>query len=297
MNPVLASFIYGDARPAKAELEAAAFEDAPHLTTQERNEANDALLRKLDFAKKAAGPHTQHKQLLADPYISDLANTLLILNTPWIVRTIGGSRKHLRLRDTSEELFSLAAMGDRSAQADVGGAYGVILSYDYDRIGDASALTQCLQTGIRRAFLPNHKDARKNHVEVLMNGEAEEAFARCRDHRERNPAAIALDNDLLDAIRVAIRKMPEKRREAASFIFDRLLETGEMPTQEEVASRFTQKADGVPASRARGGQIVQDVMTRLTANLKEICPQLDEIGGWREIKAAFRKTNEQGAYR
>ena len=76
------------------------------------------------------------KELLDDPAVSVLVNTLVLTNKAWIITVIArniNSRSHLR-GSSVEELFSTALTGGGA----VGGVMNAILEYDYEACGVAA---------------------------------------------------------------------------------------------------------------------------------------------------------------
>src|SRR5688572_27533804 len=107
MNPLLYSYAVHGASYPKAEIEAAAQQSKYALSALERAELNDALLSRLDAAKQAHRPVEQRKELLQDPEISLLVNTLLVINEPWVENRV---RAFSRGREL-DEMKSLALTG------------------------------------------------------------------------------------------------------------------------------------------------------------------------------------------
>src|ERR1700722_9300589 len=188
MTP-FATIVFGPGYPRKGESEEAALSVTRDLTSEERSQASDALLRKLDQAKREfTGPVRMHKELLRDPSIGTLVNMLLIINEPWIRVVVGRAKAKCNLRETVDEMLSTAMTGNGSLDADAGGAIGAVLGYEYDRCG-GKAFTSYLEQAVSRTFIrapKAHRSFAAIHSRTHTIGEEQPLWL---DRKTRSPVA------------------------------------------------------------------------------------------------------------
>jgi hypothetical protein len=271
VNPVLYSYAVHGACHPRAEIEAAVEQSKYDLTASERSELNGALLARLDAAKKAQGPVGQRKELLQDPAISLLVNTLLVVNEPWVENRV---RAFSRGRDF-DEMKSLALTGGGGETADVRGVMGAILEYDYQLSGVA-AFSRYLAQAIRNALFAPREETRSTSLPRADKG--------WRDRRQRRPENVAIDAELLAVLRQAIEELPPRNRDVARFMVEYIERTGERPTAREVGESRTP-----PVTKQMGEILMKQTIDRLKEQVEATHPQLarDGVGGWDEFKKVF----------
>ena len=227
------------------------------------------------------------RELLDDPAISVLVNTLVLVNKAWITTVIANnikSRPHLR-GSSAEELFSTALTGGGA----VGGVMNAILEYDYDACGVA-AFSPYLARAISNALLLTRKqDKTFRRVEArtgtLRDPDEEGAGRGWVDRTASPPEAAAINHELLEVVQSVIPHLPSpQQRRTAAWIIDHILTTGESPIAREAA-----QMQRPPVSRERGRQIMEATVDSICRQIEADYPQLAEQGvnGWEEFKAAF----------
>jgi hypothetical protein len=258
----------------------------PHLGSGELRRVNGALLARLAEAKEIRQGIAK-RDLLDDPAISVLVNTLVLANKAWIITVIARnikSRPHLH-GYSPEELFSAALTGGGT----VGGVMNAILEYDYDACGVA-AFTHYLARAINNALMLTRKqDKAFRRVEArtgTLRGPGEEGAGRgWVDRAASPPEAAAINRDLLEAVHSVIPHLPSpQQRLTAAWMIDRILTTGELPLAREAAQIQRPRV-----SRERGRQIMEATLDSIRRQIEAEYPQLAEqgINGWEEFKEAF----------
>ncbi len=262
----------------------------PHLDSGELRRVNGALLARLGDAKETHKGKAK-RNLLDDPAISVLVNTLVLANKAWIITAIARnikSRPHLR-GYSAEELFSTALTGGGT----VGGVMNAILEYDYDACGVA-AFSHYLARAINNALSPTPKQAKTyRRIEArtgTLSGPDEERASRgWVDRTASPPEAAAINRELLDVVQNVIPHLPTaQQRDTAAWMIDRILTTGELPVAREAA-----RIQRPPVSRERGRQIMEATLDSIRRQIEAEYPQLAEqgINGWEEFKEAFAGRN------
>ena len=181
------------------------------LGSAELRRVNDALLARLAEAKKARQGKSK-KELLDDPAISTLVNTLVLVNQAWITTVIAKNikgRPHLR-GFSAEELYSTALTGAGA----VGGVMNAILEYDYAACGVA-AFSPYLARAITNALLPTRKQDRTyRRVEArtgtLHERDEDGAGRGWVDRTAPRPEAAAINRELLEVVRSVIPRLPHR---------------------------------------------------------------------------------------
>jgi hypothetical protein len=254
--------------------------------------ANDDLLARLAAAKAAHGAFSRHKELLRDPAISRLVYALAAQNTPWIEARVRSEKALLVLRDSQEELVSLALSGSGGGDADVRGVIGAILQYDHGRFGVRS-FTRYLARAIHNALVPRQGQQReaRQAASLARTGPSEWA-----DRRQRQPRELAIDAELMGVLSGAIEALPSRNRAAAEYIVGYVLEHGERPTGREVG-----ESRDPPVSKQAGEVLMKQTLDRLKEVVEELNPQLaeDGVGGWKQFSEVFgiHKHRQPGASR
>ena len=257
-----------------------------HLSSRGLRRLNDALLEQLAEAKEAR-PEKSKKELLDDPEISVLVNTLVLLNQGWITTTVASNSKdrpHLRGAST-EELLSAALTGEGA----VGGVMNAILVYDYGAYG-VEAFSPYLARAIRNALAPTPRQNRffrrvESRLGTLDDSDEEGAERGWVDRTAPPPEAAAINHELLEVIQSVIPRLPtEQQRRTAAWMIERILTTGEFPIAHEAA-----EVQEPRVSRERGRQIMQKTLDSIREQIEAEYPQLagQGINGWNEFKAAF----------
>ncbi len=237
----------------RAEIEAASQQAKYDLTAEERAALNDALLARLDAAKRAHRPVEQRKELLQDPAISTLVNTLLVINEPWVDNRV---RAFSRGRDF-DAMKSLALAGGGGDTADVRGVMGAILEYDYQRSALA-AFSPYLGRAIQNALVRTPKGEAAARFISLSRARKDREVREWQDRRRRRPESVAIDGELLAVPRQAIEELPARNRDVARFIVDYIERTGERPTGREVG-----EAQSPPVSKQVGDSLAKQSIQRL----------------------------------
>ena len=227
------------------------------------------------------------KELLDDPAVSVLVNTLVLTNKAWIITVIArniNSRPHLR-GSSVEELFSTALTGGGA----VGGVMNAILEYDYEACGVA-AFSHYLARAVSNALVLTRKqDKAFRRVEArtgpLRDPDEKGAGRAWVDRTASPPEAAAIDHELLQVVQSVIPRLPSpQQRRTAAWMIDRILTTGEWPMAREAAQIQRPRV-----SRERGRQIMEATVDSIRRQIEAEYPQLAEQGvnGWEEFKAAF----------
>jgi hypothetical protein len=256
------------------------------LGSAELRRINDALLARLAQAKQAHGG-TPKRELLDDPGISSLVNTLALVNQAWITTVISRNirgRKHLH-GFSPEELYSTALTGAGA----VGGVMNAILQYDYNSCG-VDAFTHYLAKAITNALLPTPKEKMtyrrvNSRMRSIQKHEEDRAEQSWVDRTTPPPEAVALNRELIEIVQSVIPRLPTaQQRVTARWMIDRILNTGELPMAREAA-----KLQWTPVSRERGRQIMEKTIDSIRRKIEEEYPQLAEQGvnGWEEFRKAF----------
>jgi hypothetical protein len=251
-------------------------EATTHATT------NAELLERLHEAKLSHGGFNQHKELLQDPEISELAFRLAEANKRWITTCVRKEKKNHGYRDSDEELESLALTGNGGDKSDVQGVLGAILQYDYGEYG-TSSFTPYLARAIHNALMPRERQEREADATVPLDGRSfvGESWV---DRHQREAREVAIDQELLGKLEEAIEALPTRNRETARFIVGFIVEHGQLPTGREIG-----EARVPPVSKQMGDILRKETVAMLKEELERRNPQLarEGIGGWDELKEAF----------
>jgi hypothetical protein len=265
----------------------------PHLDSGELRRINGALLARLAEAKEMRQGIAK-RELLDDPDISVLVNTLVLANRGWITTAIARnikSRPHLR-GSSVEEQFSTALTG----QGTVGGVMNAILEYDYD-VSGVAAFSHYLARAISNALvLPSKEDKTFRQVEArtgsLHGPDGEGAGRSWVDRKASPPEARAINRELLEVVQSVIPHLPSpQQRLTATWMIERILTTGELPMAREAAQIQRPRV-----SRERGRQIMEATLDSIRQRIEAEYPQLAEqgINGWEEFKEAFAGRSHAG---
>ncbi len=286
MNPIFDAFVFGEMKLSRRRAEEVIREEEKKLTSEQRKRANDALLRKLDILKKAHVDGEPWKKLLNDEYTSALVNSLVLINVPWMMMTLGGVKRGLHIKDSVEEMIGRAVAGRNSLDGDVSGMIGAILKYDYDKYG-VDTFTSYLMTAMQNSFKAS---AREKHIRDVI--EAKTLFTGGEDEPQWTkqvmdtvmPTAheIAINDELMSVLKELIAKLPEQESKIFGHTVQRILATGHRPLYEDVGNVV-----GVTRQR------VNDVMHSAIKHIHELMivhyPQLaaENGSGWKEFKKQF----------
>ena len=281
----------GDYPPERVEEATRAVQ--PYLDSSELRRVNGALLARLAEAKEIRQGKSK-RELLDDPAVSQLVNTLVLANKAWIITVIGRnikSRPHLR-GSSPEELFSTALTG----QGTVGGVMNAILEYDYEKC-DVAAFSHYLARAISNALvLPRKQDRTFRRVEArtrsLPDSDEKGAGRGWVDRKASTPEAPVINRELLEVVQSVIPHLPSpQQRLTAAWMIDRILTTGELPMAREAAEIHRPRV-----SRERGRQIMEATLDSIRRKIEEEYPQLAEqgINGWEEFKEAFAGRSRSG---
>src|SRR5579875_939376 len=179
------------------------------LGSDELRRVNDALLSRLAEAKKAYRMIPK-KEMLDDPGISTLVNSLALVNQAWITTAIARNiRAQKRLHGFfPEELYSTALTGAGA----VGGVMSAILQYDYKTAG-VDAFTHYLARAISNALLPTPKEKRTyRRVESRMHPidlrDQDVVESGWVDRKAARPEAVAINHELIELVRSVIPDLP-----------------------------------------------------------------------------------------
>jgi hypothetical protein len=260
-----------------------------HLGSGEIRRVNDALLQRLSEARKGREKASK-KELLHDPEISTLVNTLVLVNQAWITTVIAGNirrRAHLHGYST-EELFSAALTGEGV----VGGVTNAILEYDS---GGGAVFSTYLTRAIDNALALTPKQRKTiRRIEArtgpLHDHDEEGEGQGWVDRTALPPEAATVNRDLLEVVQSVIPQLPTShQRRMATWMIDRIRATGELPLAREAAQIQRPRV-----SRER--QIMEATVDNICRQIETDYPQLAEegINGWEEFKEAFA---EQGRTR
>lgn len=263
-SDLLHSFATGKTFP-RSEIESAAWR--ARLSSDERLSLTEAMLTRLDVLKKAHGPVLQRRDYLRDPEINTLVNTLVIINNPWALRTIGSIKRRLYLTEPAEELYSLAVAG---RERDAGGMTGAILMFDMSH-GIASFLPY-IQRAMWNSFLPSKKMKGEHEAigsKMQHAGEGEEET--WVDRVTETPVAVADRRELRGIFEEAVQELPEQRKPIGRFIVKTYLEEGKMPTKERIAA-----AHATEISRQRGQRLAVKIVQQMKDYITKEYPDLAE---------------------
>jgi len=271
----------------------------PHLDSGELRRVNGALLARLADAKET-GRGIAKKELLADPEISTLVNTLVLANKAWITTVIARNiHSHPHLHGSSAgELFSAALTGEGA----VGGVMNAILVYDYGAYG-VEAFSPYLARAIHNALSPTPKKNRTfRRVEARTGSlhDAEEGAGRgWIDRTAPPPEAAAINRELLAVVQSVIPHLPSpQQRVTAAWMIGRILTTGELPMAREAALIQRPRV-----SRERGRQIMEATLDSIRQQIEADYPQpaIQGVNGWEQLKEApavtFEKSGRRGRFR
>ncbi|HTU19163.1 MAG TPA: hypothetical protein VMG10_13970 [Gemmataceae bacterium] len=292
-SDVFYGFVFEDQYSPPERLEEATRAVQRRLSSRALRRLNDALLERLAEAKEARQGKSK-KELLDDPEISVLVNTLVLLNQAWITTNVASNSKgrpHLR-GASAEELLSTALTGEGA----VGGVMNAILEYDYGKYGVA-AFTPYLARSIRNSLSPTPKQDRTfRRVEArtgtLRDAEEEGAGRGWVDRTAAPPEAAAINHDLLEVVQSVIPHLPSpQHRRTASWMIERILTTGELPMAREAAEIQRPRV-----SRERGRQIMEATVDSIREQIEAEYPQLAQqgINGWEQFKEVLTSHCEDG---
>jgi hypothetical protein len=259
------------------------------LGSDDLRRVNDVLLARLDRAKKAHR-RTPKKELLDDPGISTLVNTLALANHAWIATVIANNienRKHLR-GSSVDELYSAALTGAGA----VGGVMSAILQYDY-KISGVDAFTPYLARAITNALLPTPKQKKtyrrvESRLRPIHQRDEDGVERGWVDRTAPRPEVATINSELIEIVRSVIPDLPTaQQRVTAAWMIDRILDSGELPMAREAA-----RIQRPRVSRERGRQIMEKTIESIRRQIEESYPQLAEqgINDWQQFKAAFTRT-------
>lgn len=259
------------------------------LGSDELRRVNDALLSRLDQAKKVHRRKPK-KEMLHNPGISTLVNTLALVNQAWITTVIANTiqgRKHLHGLSV-DELYSTALTG----AGVVGGVMNAILQYDYNTSG-VDAFTHYLARAISNALLPTPKEKRfyrrvESRMHPIHQRDEDGPEPGWVDRTAPRPEAAAINRELIEIVRSVIPRLPTaQQRVTAAWMIDRILDTGELPMAREAA-----RIQRPRVSRERGRQIMEKTIESIRRQIEADYPQLAEqgINGWQAFKEAFTRT-------
>lgn len=291
-SDIFYGFVFDDKDYPPKCLEQATRAVQRQLGSSELRRVNDTLLARLALAKEARPSTMTKKQLLDDPAISTLVNTLALVNQAWITTVIDKnikSRPHLH-RASVEELHSAALTGAGT----VGGVMRAILEYDYNACG-VDAFSSYLARAITNALLPTRKlDRTYQRVEVrtrpLHEPDEHRAGRDWVDRAARPPEAAAINRELLEVVQSVIPRLPSpQHRFTADWMIGRILATGELPLAREVAHIQRPRV-----SRERGLQILEATVNNIRRQIEADYPQLAEqgINGWEQFKKALTRAGQ-----
>jgi len=263
------------------------------LGSAELRRVNGALLARLAEAKETRRGIAK-RELLADPAISTLVNTLMLANKAWITTVIARnvkSRPYLR-GSSAEELYSAALTGAGT----VGGVMNAILEYDYKTVG-VGAFSHYLARAISNALLLTHKQDRtyrriEARTRPIHESDEERAGRGWADRTASPPEVAAINRELLEVVRSVIPRLPSpQQRVTAAWMIDRILTTGELPMAREAAQLQRPRV-----SRERGRQIMEATLDSIRRQIEAEYPQLAEQGvnGWEQFKEAFAGPGRAG---
>lgn len=267
MQDVLERFAAGEP-VSSGDLEYAA---RKRMTEEERGQFNGALLKRLHEAKEAYGQVEQRKDWLKDPDISQLVNTLVLLNEPFLKKR--AVRHHFgHPQERVDDLMSTGLAGPCSITADVTGLMGAILLFTYQdepKGWNAPAFTALMRTCIDNSFrLSSHDMQRINHQKALGDFEDSGEARTWVDRHQRRPENIVMDAELRQVLDEAIERLPDNRRDVARFIVEYTEGAGELPTYKEIGQFCTPQV-----SRERGRQLFHLATGQLGKELNGLVPE------------------------
>lgn len=277
-------FVFEGKCHAKKDVEAAALEVRKRLTSARRREVNDALLAQLAAAKESHARVEQDKDMLRDPTISTLVNTLVLVNEGLLHNVIAKSKEqkpHLQ-RFSTEELYALALAGRDSQTADVHGMMGAILNYDYREYG-VHAFTTYLTRAIDNSLHQTPKQQKTyQRIDSRTHRIPDDAEPHWVDKHAESPESAAINHELLEVVQSILPRLHRQQRITAEFIIGRILETGKRPTAVEIA----QEAYETPVSKQRAAQIAEEALDNIEQAIREKYPQLarDGVNGWKDFR-------------
>jgi len=260
------------------------------LGSDELRRVNDALMRRLADAKEERRG-TPKREMLDDPAISTLVNTLTLVNQALITTVIAKDSKSRLCRhgSSTEELYSAALTGYGS----IGGVMNAILEYDY-RASGVGAFSSYLTRAITFALRPTRKQGKtyrrvETRTKTLGHSDESGAGQSWVDRTTPRPETTAVNRELLEVVQRVIPHLPTaQQRLTAAWIIDHILTTGELPIAREVAQMQRPRV-----SRERGRQILEATVDSIRRQIEADYPQLAEQGlnGWEEFKRAFARPN------
>ena len=284
LQEIFYSYVFDGVSYPKQDVEAAAVAMRSRLKEPERKKVNAALLARLAAAKEAHGPVEQRKELLADPQISTLVNTLVLINQAWLHKVITRNRAlkpHL-LTSSAEELHSLALAGGATREADASGMIGAILEFDYRRYG-ASNFSGYLERAISHALHATHKQ-QQTYAEVYAKAQhiaGEEMGEGWADRKAKSPETGVIQQELLEVLQDVISRLPtEQQRFTAKWLIEQILDTGMKPRNRDIAA-----AQKPPVSREEGRKRFQETIDSIGRQIEKDYPHLAQegINGWEEF--------------
>lgn len=298
-HEIFNGFVFEGRRYAREAVEQATQAVQQGLTPGERRRANNALLEQLANAKEAYraamrkhGGEVDKREMLRDPYISTLVNTLILVNEGWVKNVILKNierRPHLH-NSSFEELYADALAGRNAPEGSPGGVINAILEYKYQKNLGAASFTAYLERTISNALQQSPKQ-QATYSRIYagiqpINGRGENgAGGGWIDRTAARPDDTAADHELLEVVRQVIPRLPTaQQRFTAAWLVERILATGERPTMEEVA-----KAQHPPVTKQRGAQILTETVDSIRRQIEADYPQLARqgINGWARFKKAF----------
>ena len=265
------------------------------LSGGQYDDRNAALLAQLAEAKSRHA-NVPKRELLRDPEISALVNTLLLVNEGWVrtvIRRNIARRPHLRGASV-DELYTPAIAGkDNTSNGTVDGAMGAILGYDYGKHG-IKPFSRYLEGAINNALqqLPRQQEAYRqidSRIERIDERGDEGEAREFVDSLAAKPDTEAANRELLEVVRSVIPRLPSaQQRFTAGYVIDRILATGERPSLEEVAQAQSE-VQGNPVTPTRALQILKETVESIRRRIVADYPQLAQagVGGWEEFKEVF----------
>ncbi len=285
------AYVFGGQDYPPDQIEQAALAVRRQLGSTELRRVNDALLARLADAKESHGA-TPRRDLLDEPAIQSLVNTIIVVNQAWIASVISKSiRHHPHLRNaTVKELFSTAVTGEGA----VGGVMNAILAYDYRRDGVGAfgtylgrAITNALALTFRQKRVFRRVEARMRSLSDYQEDRQDTGWV---DRTAPRPEAVAINRELIEVVQSVIPDLPTKQqRDTAAWMIDRILTTGELPMAREAAQIQKPRV-----SRERGRQIMEATVESIRKQIESDYPQLaaQGINGWEQFKGAFARISQ-----
>jgi len=304
------AFNGGDIKPLQDEVKSAIETAAPFLTKKDeiRWELNDALLLKLDHAKKSLLAKKQADDLayeivprdvLKDETASRLVNTLVMLNQPLIYSAIEGlKQRNIRpnAKHTKEDYY-FAGLGIAEDRENPNGLLGAIIGFDY-----AYAKENNIK-GFATAY-PAIQNALMNYFDRFVRREADVGLygdipVNKKDDRKDGTADVLLkdrgaqspDHPVITAeffgllYEAAQRLLVGKQKELVLLIFDKVMKGERIPTEGELGQMY----GGV--SRQYIDQLYDKAFARLEDYLRPRYPELvqDGISTFGKIRSFLNK--------